>query len=500
MKPGEQSPGFFRVNTCMSKQIFASPNGQGVGTIQDPTSLQNGLLLLTPGDCLLLRAGEYVTDFDGLIITTSGTVENGIIKRVTIKSFNYEKVIINGTFKCRASYVDIIGLTFTAPNIFPPNTMTRFGNDKNSYTFNLLNKLMPYGSYTWEGGIGCRVINNIFYNSPGQVECGSSSSDIEFYGNVFANLGCNLSDNESGEGIYLQSSDLDVNHKKLLSNNFFVNCALAGMDLWSQTSSSVNGVSCIGNIAANNGDGPIQGAPQLNLAAAKGVSNCFIFNNVFFQAKDASMRTVTAAFGRPGFPPITNTTIINNYFIGNGPSLVGLDSLSSFCHNTLIDGVSAKLINNQGLIDYNNYYKCFLNQEVDNKNIGNISTWFNNWKNLGYDLNGASKENDEPTSFSLVFPNKYRSGRCNVAIINPQANETVKVNLINCGYKNGDKIYMYNTFDLSQPPREIIYSNPTIDVSTKNLTVKNRTNAAKNWNTKNSAPYFCAFLLSKDPL
>lgn len=479
---------------CSSSQIFVSPSGNGDGSASSPASIINGISLLNPGDSLEVTAGEYITPFAGILFNKSGTPT----QRIVVHS-NGGRAVINGTFKSTGSYVDFIGLVFTAPNIYPLPTWTRFGSDTNAYTYNLLNKLIPYGTYTFESSVGTRVINNIFYNSPGQVEAGSSVNNIEFYGNVFANLGCNLADNESGEGIYVQNSN--TNSYKFLSDNIFVNNALAGADLWSQTSAGVYNVTFVNNVAANNGSGPKQGAPQINLAAALAVSNCVIANNILVRPKNTSLANVaTAYFGRSGYPPVYNTFIVNNYLVGNGPMIANLDSSSSFVFNKVIDGLSAKLILNKGKIDNNNYYSCYFNQEVDGVNIGSLSTWFKNWQNMGYDTLGFSKETELPNFISFYYPNKYQSGRGFIVVVNPKLSRFVRVDLASFGFNFGDTVYFYNAFDMFNQVLNYRYVNSAINIDTSILSVVKRKNTPTGFVLNNPSPYVCVFLISKDKL
>ncbi|MGN0824733.1 MAG: hypothetical protein ACI4MB_06740 [Candidatus Coproplasma sp.] len=81
--------------------IYASPNGNGDGTLNDPYSLQDGLDELKPGGTLYLRGGTYSTsDKDGFFINCKGTAAN----YVTIRNYPGEKAVIENTYRGSESY------------------------------------------------------------------------------------------------------------------------------------------------------------------------------------------------------------------------------------------------------------------------------------------------------------------------------------------------------------------------------------------------------------
>ncbi|MGN1060481.1 MAG: hypothetical protein ACI4QN_01995, partial [Candidatus Coproplasma sp.] len=74
--------------------IYASPDGNGDGTFNDPYSLQDGLDEVKAGGTLYLRGGVYNTsDGDGYFINCSGTAAN----YVTIRNYPGEKAVIENS-------------------------------------------------------------------------------------------------------------------------------------------------------------------------------------------------------------------------------------------------------------------------------------------------------------------------------------------------------------------------------------------------------------------
>lgn len=483
---------------CFSATYYVATNGVDTadGSLASPLSLSAINSKLVPGDVAIFQNGVYKTPFNGFNVTVSGTKSKPII----LRGAERWKAVIYGTWKNSGSYVYTMNMMFTCP-IFPANTMPRFGTG--SYTEALLGKTMPYGTFTWQTGTGNKIINNLFINSPGQCEDGSSSQNSEWYGNIWANLGCQLSDNESGESLYLQNAQ--VGSTKHVVDNISVNAALCGLDLWSQTSSSVNNLYVMGNFLAGSGQGKFQQAPEMNYVGMQGNSNSIFTSNVFSRSPNSTVKNVAVAyFGRNGYPLVLNSLIVDNYFLGNGIQLCNFDSSSSFVNNKFIDGISSRLINNTGFIDRNEYYNCFLNQEVNGANIGSQATWFSNWNNLGYDIHGKIygsflEANPDSSSIVIVRPNKYEAGRAHIAVINPCQNKVVTLDLSNCGFNQWDTVKVYNVFDLSKPPEVFQYRlRSTYVLRLDNKTVMKRTNEFPEAPTVNPYPYFGLFLAVKN--
>ena len=81
--------------------IYASPNGNGDGTLANPFSLQDGLDEVNKGQTLYLLGGTYTTDqMYGWFINCKGTADNFI----TIRNYPGEKVIIENTYRGDEAY------------------------------------------------------------------------------------------------------------------------------------------------------------------------------------------------------------------------------------------------------------------------------------------------------------------------------------------------------------------------------------------------------------
>lgn len=85
----------------VSNAIYASPNGNGEGSINDPYSLEDALYSLKPGDTLYLRGGIYDSkDMDGYFIEKSGNKNNFI----TIRNYPNEKPVITNSYVGKEAY------------------------------------------------------------------------------------------------------------------------------------------------------------------------------------------------------------------------------------------------------------------------------------------------------------------------------------------------------------------------------------------------------------
>ncbi|MGN0804673.1 MAG: hypothetical protein ACI4MS_04750 [Candidatus Coproplasma sp.] len=90
-------------NDCevANNAVYASPNGNGDGSLSNPYSLQDGLDEVKSGGTLYLRGGTYTTgEMDGWFINCKGSVDNFI----TIRNYPNEKVIIENTYKGDEAY------------------------------------------------------------------------------------------------------------------------------------------------------------------------------------------------------------------------------------------------------------------------------------------------------------------------------------------------------------------------------------------------------------
>ncbi|KAI0433615.1 family 9 polysaccharide lyase [Xylaria sp. FL1042] len=118
--------------------IYVSPTGSGSGTIDSPYgSIQTAVNAASAGDTIYLRAGTY-SPTTNIQITKSGTVTSPI----TLRSYNNEKVIIDGEALPGTPY----GLDESLPNDERGILHIEGGNYWYFYGLELING--PYGIYS----------------------------------------------------------------------------------------------------------------------------------------------------------------------------------------------------------------------------------------------------------------------------------------------------------------------------------------------------------------
>ena len=85
--------------------IYASPNGNGDGKIDNPYSLDDALYYVKPGETLYLRGGEYIpSDNEGFFINKSGTSD----KYITIRNYPGEEAVITNSSSKKEVYGIVI--------------------------------------------------------------------------------------------------------------------------------------------------------------------------------------------------------------------------------------------------------------------------------------------------------------------------------------------------------------------------------------------------------
>ncbi|MGN0815102.1 MAG: right-handed parallel beta-helix repeat-containing protein [Candidatus Coproplasma sp.] len=117
--------------------VYASPNGNGDGSINSPYSLQDALDEVDAGQTLYLRGGTYDLSAEGVYVNQSGKLG----EYITVCAYENEKPIITCTESAaevslfnlddKLSYTVIEGLTFanvTAQNVFG---IVAWGNGQN---------------------------------------------------------------------------------------------------------------------------------------------------------------------------------------------------------------------------------------------------------------------------------------------------------------------------------------------------------------------------------
>lgn len=231
-------------NELAQNAIYASVNGNGNGTIDNPYSLEDALLEVKPGQTLYLRGGTYIpSNNEGFFISKSGTSSSYI----TIKNYPNEKAIITNSSKKSSvygfqidentQYVIMEGLeikNIEAPNAFG---IAVWGNNQNHLIFknNSIHdiKTTSSGSSATANGILfvgenekpiSNVIvasNHIYNNVTGWAESLSVAGNCEYFyviNNVVEN-NTNIGIDFYGNAGYCNNPKLDQPRYSIASGN-----------------------------------------------------------------------------------------------------------------------------------------------------------------------------------------------------------------------------------------------------------------------------------------
>ena len=234
---------------------FASPTGNGNGTIENPYSIVDAFSSLVSGDVLFLRGGTYDIPDIGLRVTNkSGTENNPII----IESYPGETAILDG--KNRTPQ-DVIDGTYN----------TYYGFYLNFVEYIHIRKIEIIGMR--EQGIflkgrhsiieGCKIhenfltgihiVNREFYTTP-YIDGWNIVRDNEVYNNSDAGITGDAphNDGDNADGISVSSGQFNIVHNNTIYGN-----ADDGIDVWRSNDSEIyyNLVYDNGRGANGNGNG-----------------------------------------------------------------------------------------------------------------------------------------------------------------------------------------------------------------------------------------------------
>jgi parallel beta-helix repeat protein len=227
-----------------SGTLFASADGSGLGTLEDPASLTDAIKSLKAGDVLFLRGGIY-TNWGRLLIQELMATKN---KPTIIESYPGEKVIIDGQFDKNAGfeiwknveYLYIRNLEITRLLTYGVQIKTSHNKVESckihDNRLSAVHLLATYNEQTKSYNDGYNtIIDNIIYNN----------SDKGLVGHMY-----NLGDN--ADGISISSGK----YNKIIHNTVYDNSD-DGIDTWKSNNTEVayNRVYSNGKGLNGNGNG-----------------------------------------------------------------------------------------------------------------------------------------------------------------------------------------------------------------------------------------------------
>jgi FG-GAP-like repeat len=326
------------------------------------------------------------------------------------------------------------------------------------------------GNGIFNVGSGNKFINLYVHDNMNGIFTGNSSSNTEIYGCLSFNNGQYTGTEGLGHGMYLENgSGYSRVYENISLNNFNLGAQLFGV-----TAAYIGG-DIQGSVFAN------AGAPlgmfnpsQRNINLLVGtdsmqIPNINIQNSFFFHPYASNGTLMKFGYGAG----VANGQILNNYFVGGGGILLGVENTTAvtatnnkvYSSNT---GAYYTLVppNSQYIWNNNTYY------DGNNRNIYAVSgqdlLQYQPWRtNTGFDT-GSTVTSVRMPDTVVVRPNTYQAGRANIIVYSPSRPASINVNLSTAGLTNGQTYTIKNAFNYggaAVATGTYNSSNPTITLS-----------------------------------
>ncbi|MGA2716917.1 MAG: hypothetical protein ABSG41_27840, partial [Bryobacteraceae bacterium] len=473
------------VGTTTSGQHYVSPQGTptGDGSIGNPWDLQTALYqpaAVQPGDTIWLRGGTYG---NGSGIYYSRLVGTSALP-IVVRQFPGERATIDGWLQVgccdqnpqpsKGAYVWFWGLEFASS--VTDRTGTPSGG---SAILDAVDTWAP----------GTKFINNIVHDSRVGISMWKEAVGSEAYGNVIYFNGFQASDRGHGHGFYVQNQAPTMN----ITNNIMFDQFDNGMQFYGTAAAYEMNLAVQGNISFNNG-GISSGsamADDVIFVNTNGISNVQLLNNYFYFTPSLGL-----GYNEMGWPATNQNIVVQgNYFMGGFEAVSFQDWASiTFQNNTvytnkyLMNFITAGTPSGY-LWDNNTYYGTGVFA------YNGTSTFLGGWRGwTGWDTHSTSTPNPPAGVWTFVEPNKYETGRANIAIYNWSLAPTVSVD-ISSALSVGTRYQILDAENYYGPPvASGTYTGTPITIPMTGLTI-----ATPNGNVPteptHTAPQFGAFVL-----
>lgn len=333
----------FTVQNPLGPDYYVSTDGTstGNGSTHDPWDIETAfenIEDLDPGSIIWLLEGIYTpsTPYGFSIPVSGGTADEPIVVR------NYEqgRVVLDGGLAINADNVWIWGLEITTHTDFPSLEETR--DEQNE---GYANGTYPTTNLT-TGGDNLKIINSIMHNNPQSHGSSAGGTNIEYYGNLFFNIGRNSATYPSGHAAYIQN---DIGYKRFV-NNIIGNNFLNGFNLYSGGVAPLNNVFLRGNILFGH-----RAQGNILVGSDNPVRGLEIVDNVLHNNGEYNYHNMSTGYGGS---LVVDMLLKHNMFVGGGPYLKGLTDGYTVTYNKifqsiLIAGVTGDLEN--GTWGFNTY-------------------------------------------------------------------------------------------------------------------------------------------------
>ncbi|HEY3457356.1 MAG TPA: hypothetical protein VGK64_22440 [Bryobacteraceae bacterium] len=401
-------------------QHYVSPQGSpnGDGTINNPWDLQTALYQpasVLPGDIIWVRGGVYGNGQGIFYSRLVGTAPSPII----VRQFPGERATINGWLQIgccdrdphpeQGAYVWFWGLEFAS------SVTDRTGLPSGqSAVLDAIDTFAP----------GSKLINNTVHDTRLGISMWKEAIGAEAYGNVIYFNGFQASDRGHGHGFYVQNETGAMN----IVNNIVFDQFDNGLQFYGSGAASEKNFLVQGNISFNNGSISTNSAMADNVifVNTNGVSGVQLLNNYFYFTPQLGR-----GYNEMGWPgPNQDIVVKGNYFIGGFQPVVISDWASVVFQNNTVytdEYLMAFATANPptGYIwDSNNYYGNGI------FSYNGSGTFLNGWQGwTGFDLHSTFSPRAPTGIWTFVQPNKYETGRANIAVYNWNLAPTVSVDV-----------------------------------------------------------------------
>lgn len=419
--------------TSSGNFYYVALNGSdsGAGTIADPLSITKAFGASSPavaGDTIYIRSGSYTGYF---VINVTGSVSSSI----TIKQYNKERVVLNGTVNCNNTYQTLIGLEIM-----------------NSASVNRVNSESVLGPGINLNSVGCKVINCIIHDTgpPGIWWPSTAGGDAtEIYGCLIWGVGMTPTDgafsgSNRGPNIYAQNAS----GSRTIENNVVFKSWTEGIKAYGENNYA-NGFIYKNNVTFGNN-----------------LEGYFIddINNPIDSFVMQGNVSYNDAYNTLGFTEIghTSMSLSNNTFV--------VDSLSGYVYqiraktwkrfdvtgNTFVELSTAGFPIQDTAVVWQfvtaSAYNNFSSHSVNNNEYFGFSNIYGEFyvdagtrldfltmKSLtGWESSGVYHTSSLPTTNSIITTlNRYETGRATITIFNWQNLASASYNLSASGLTEG---------------------------------------------------------------
>jgi hypothetical protein len=397
------------------REYFVSPNGgaQGDGSQSNPWDLATALKpasAIQPGSTVWLRGGTYgngTTIFESRL---AGTAD----KPIKVRQYAGERATING------------GLAIYGPNTWYWGFEVTNNNPDRSAA-----RGAPECVDTYDGSAGVKLINLVLHDCSQGMGFWTPAENGEAYGNLIYYNGYQDTDRGHGHGIYTQNQ----NGTKSITDNIIFDQFGLGIQAYGSSNASVRGFDVQGNIVFNNGaiSKDTTNVDNILFAVGQPMDSIRVENNYTYHDPDANKGYSRLGWSMGGSAN-KDITVRNNYWMGGQTALeVWYWDNVTFTGNTTYSKTSINMIlstlSGQSSKGYNWDNNTYYGRGVFRVGGDQNSPW-DAWRSLtGVDANSKMVGGAPAGLWTFVRPNKYESGRANIAIYNWDHTDKVNVDL-----------------------------------------------------------------------